>query len=269
MEWFEIAKTGADIGFIILCAGFVLWQIKDMYDNKKKKDASVSKRVMEMENKRQERYDELLDGLEKKADDLYTLLIEKEKKSEENFHEILNQFLEEVKKPHVLSEEENNRMTKIDEEIDLFLEKALEINNASRVHLVKYHNGGNDMLGNSILKMSMSNERCAAGVAHLSGTFQNQLRSAFAYWVKELNEQGYCFISDIEDIREQDTSLYQYMKQTGIKAKYGIAIRNTQTGCVIGYLCIDFLNKDDVNFEQVKHCLEDKKLKIEALLNLE
>ena len=62
MEWFEIAKTGADIGFIVLCAGFVLWQIKDMYDNKKKKDSSVSKRVVEMEDKRQRRYDELLDG---------------------------------------------------------------------------------------------------------------------------------------------------------------------------------------------------------------
>ena len=269
MEWFEIAKTGAEIGFITLCAGFVLWQIMDMYRNKKSKDNSVSKRVVEMEDKRQKRYDELLDDLEKKTNDLYTLLVEKEKESERKYQDLLNQFLEEMKKPHVLSEEENSRMTKIDEEIDSFLDKALTINNASRVHLVKYHNGGNDMLGNSILKMSMSNEKCAAGVVHLAGGFQNQLRSAFAYWVKELNEQGYCFIDDIENIKDIDTSLYQYMKQTGIKAKYGIAIRNTQTGCVVGYLCIDFLNKDDVNFEQVKHCLEDKKLRIEALLNLE
>lgn len=269
MEWFEIAKTGADIGFIVLCAGFVLWQIKDMYDNKKKKDSSVSKRVVEMEDKRQKRYDELLDNLEKKTNDLYTLLVEKEKQSEEKYQDLLNRFLEEVKKPHVLTEEENDRMTKIDAEIDSFLEKALETNNASRVHLVKYHNGGNDMLGNSILKMSMSNERCAAGVAHLSSGFQNQLRSAFTYWIKELNEEGYCYINDIENIKDIDTSLYQYMKQTGIKAKYGIAIRNTQTNCVVGYLCIDFLNKNDVNFEQVKHCLEDKKLRIEALLNLE
>ena len=41
MEWFEIAKTGADIGFIVLCAGFVLWQIKDMYDGKTKLPAIV------------------------------------------------------------------------------------------------------------------------------------------------------------------------------------------------------------------------------------
>ena len=139
-------------------------------------------------------------------------------------------------------------MTKIDEEIDLFLDKALNASNASRVDLVKYHNGGNDMLGNSILKMSMSNEKCAAGVIHLINSFQNQLRSSFTYWVKELNEKGYCFIKDIEDIKEKDNSIYQYMKQTGVKAKYGVAITNNSTGVVIGYLCMDFLNKDDVDF---------------------
>ena len=59
------------------------------------------------------------------------------------------------------------------------------------------------------------------------------------------------------------------MKQCGIKAKYGMAIKNTSTGSVIGYLCMDFINKNDIDIEQVKHCLNDKKLKIEALLNLE
>ena len=58
------------------------------------------------------------------------------------------------------------------------------------------------------------------------------------------------------------------MKQTGVKAKYGVAITNNATGVVIGYLCMDFLNKDDVNLEQVKHCLDDKRKKIETLLNL-
>ena len=59
------------------------------------------------------------------------------------------------------------------------------------------------------------------------------------------------------------------MKQCGVKAKYGIAIKNTVTGSVIGYLCMDFSDKDDIDLEQIKHCLNDKKLKIEALLNLE
>lgn len=268
MDWFEIVKTGADIGFIILCAGFVLWELHDMYINKKKKDVSVSSRVKELEDKRQKRYDELLDNLEKKTDDLYDILLEGQKESDKRYQELVNKVLNDARQPHILSEEENKRMTKIDEEIDLFLDRALNASNASRVDLVKYHNGGNDMLGNSILKMSMSNEKCAAGVIHLINSFQNQLRSSFAYWIKELNEKGYCFIEDIEDIKNIDNSIYQYMKQTGVKAKYGVAITNNATGVVIGYLCMDFLNKDDVNLEQVKYCLDDKRKKIETLLNL-
>lgn len=84
MEWFEIVKTGADIGFIALCAGFVLWQLHDMYTTKKNKDASVTSRVKEMENKRQMRYDKLLDDLQKKTDEYYDLLLEKQKSLIEN-----------------------------------------------------------------------------------------------------------------------------------------------------------------------------------------
>ena len=104
------------------------------------------------------------------------------------YDKIIEQILEAVRQPHILTTEENNRMTKIDEEIDIFLEKTLVACNASRVSLIKYHNGGNDMLGNSILKMSMSNEKCAAGVFHILGSFQNQLRSFSTLLVKELNE---------------------------------------------------------------------------------
>ena len=92
MDWFEIVKTGADIGFIILCAGFVLWELHDMYINKKKKDVSVSSRVKEMEDKRQERYDELLDNLEKKTEDLYNILLENQKSTEKKYTELINKI---------------------------------------------------------------------------------------------------------------------------------------------------------------------------------
>lgn len=267
-EWLKIVSTGADVGFIVLAAGFVLWQIRDMYMTKKDKDKSVSSRVKEMEDKRQKRYDELLDNLEKKTDDLYNILLENQRETERKYEKLVEKILNDASKPHVLSEEENKRMTKIDEEINLFLEKALVSTKASRISLVKYHNGGNDMLGNSILKMSMSNEKCGAGVLHLMHAFQNQLRSAFTYWIKQLDDNGYCFVDDVETLENLDGSLYQYLKQAGVKATYAVAIKNTKTDNVIGFLVADYLSREDVNIEQIQHCLNDKKLKIEALLNL-
>lgn len=268
MDWIEIVKTGADLGFMALCAGFVLWQIKDMYSQKKNKDKSVSSRVKEMEDKRQKRYDELLDDLEKKVDKFYEILLQNQKDTQAKYERLVEKVIQDASKPHILSDDENKRVTKIDEEINLFLEKALASTKASRISLVKYHNGGNDMLGNSILKMSMSNEKCAAGVLHLMNNFQNQLRSAFIYWIKQLDDNGYCFVDDVETLEKLDGSLYQYLKQAGVKATYAIAIKNTKTDSVIGFLVADFLSREDVNIEQINHCLNDKKLKIEALLNL-
>lgn len=246
----------------------MLWQVHDMYVRKNKKDVSISSRVREMEDKRQKRYDELLDNLEEKTNDLYNILLENKNASEDRYQELIDRILNGINQPHVLSSEENKRMTKIDEEIDIFLERTLAICNASRVSLVKFHNGGNDMLGNSILKMSMSNEKCAAGVTHNISSFQNQLRSFSTFLIKELNEKGLCFIEDYENIKEIDTSLYEYLNQIGTKAYFAKAIRNIKDNTVIGFISIEYVNNEHIDIKQVKHCLNDKQLKIEAVLNL-
>ena len=37
---------------------------------------------------------------------------------------------------------------------------------------------------------------------------------------------------------------------------------------MIGFVTVDFSNKDDVDIENVTRCVQDKKIKIETLLNL-
>lgn len=268
MEWLEIVKLIAEFGFITVAAAIVIKQVlqNDKHtDNRKKHNAERQDKI---EDKIDNRYESLLDDMKNKQDTFYTLLIENQKRADERYDDLIKKMIECSQKPHVLSAEEDRRMTRIDEEIDLFLEKTVVACNASRVSLVKYHNGGNDMLGNSILKMTMSNERCAAGVIHIQQNCQNQLRSFSTFLIKELNDKGICFIEDVENIKNLDNSLYQYMKQIGVEAKYTIAINDTKNNSVIGYLSIDFINNEHVDIEQVKHCLNDKKLKIEALLNL-
>lgn len=268
MEWLEIIKTIADFGFTIVAAGFVIWELYNHRKRQDDKDSNQNKLDLENNRLRSERLERLIDNLESKQNDLYKLLIENQRRTEEKYDEIVTKMIECSQKPHIISAQENERMTKIDEEIDILLEKALIASKASRVSLIKYHNGGNDMLGNSILKMSMANERCAAGITHTQHNFQNQLRTFSTYLIKELNDNGKCFIKDLEDIKEVDNSLYQYAKQIGVQAKFVMSINDLKNDNVIGYLSIDFINKLDVNFEQVQHCLNDKKLKVEALLNI-
>lgn len=267
MEWLEIVKVGADLGFIVLSAGLILFFVWDMYHSKKTKEKQTTARVIKMEDGRQQQYEELIKNLQTKTEEFYSMLKRDRAEMEEKYDKLVQQIIEQIKVPHVLSKEENEKMTKIDDEINFFLDRVLQICKASRVCLIKYHNGGVDMNGNSILKMSITNEKCAAGVLPIQGNFQNQLRSAFAYWVKQLNDNGYCFIHNIDTIETVDNSMYQYMKQVGTKAKFGISIQSRDK-VPIGYLTIDFMSIDDINLEQVKHCLEDKKIKIETLMNL-
>lgn len=267
MEWLELVKVGADLGFIVLCAGLILFFVWDMYKSKKTKEQQTTARVVKMEDGRQQQYEELIKNLQTKTEEFYSMLKKDREEMEDKYDKLVQQIIDQMKVPHILSREENEKMTKIDDEINFFLDRVLQICKASRVCLIKYHNGGVDMNGNSILKMSITNEKCAAGVLPIQGNFQNQLRSAFAYWVKQLNDNGYCFIHNIDNIENVDNSMYQYMKQVGTKAKFGISIQSRDK-VPIGYLTIDFMSMDDINFEQVKHCLEDKKIKIETLMNL-
>lgn len=268
IEWVDIAKTIADLGFTVIAAGFVIWELYSLVKRQDKKNNTQEKIDVENTRLKNERFEQLIDNLEKKQNELYEIIERNQKKTEERYDSLLAKMIEYLQRPHLLTAEENDRMTKIDEEIDLLLEKTLTACDASRVSLIKYHNGGNDMLGNSILKMSMVNEKCAAGITHVQHSFQNQLRSFSTFLIKELNDNGTCFIGNIEDIKDFDSSLYQYLKQIGVKAKFVRAINDIKNGSVIGYISIDFIRTDNIDMKQVNRCLNDKKMKIEALLNL-
>lgn len=268
MQWLEIVKAVADLGFIVAAAGFVLWQLYHHTLHTKKVEEDDQEQKKENQQQINQRYEMLLDNLQKRQDEFYQLIMDSNKKIEEKYDNMVNRMLDAINQPHILSKEDDARITKVDKEINMYLEKVLKKCNATRVSLVKYHNGENDMLGNSILKMSMSNERCAAGVIHIQRSCQNQLRNFSTILCQELNDKGFCFISDKKELIGIDDSLYQYMEQIGINAKYVMSIRNTETKGVIGYLSIDFANKDNINVEQVQECLNNKRIKIETLLNL-
>ena len=257
MEWFEIVKIMAEFGFMTVAAAIVIWQIVQHSKNNQNKEGMIDKN-----------YEDMINDVKEKQNKFYEMLLENQKKNDERYQKMIDKVLELIQKPHLLSEKENDRMTKIDGEIDQFLAGALENTNSSRVSLIKYHNGGNDMLGNSILKMSMSNEKCAAGVIHILHNCQNQLRTFSTYLMNELNEKKYCFIEDVENLKDVDNSLYQFMKQLGIKAKFMKAITDIKNGVVIGYISIDYANNEHIDLDKVQHSLEDNRMKIEALLNL-
>lgn len=190
---------------------------------------------------------------------------EKERKEErERYNQMVDDIITGVHNAHLTPNESKN-IAYIEKQINDTLNTILKETDASRVSIVKYHNGNKDMTGKSFLKMSMTNEVINIGVASMMTSFKDIFRSFLAYWCHEVEENGYCIIEDTEDIKEQDITLYQYLKTINVQAKYGMALKDNYNN-VIGILCIEFLDKDDFDVKKIKTSLDENFSKIETLI---
>ena len=190
---------------------------------------------------------------------------EKERKEErERYNQMVDDIITGVHNAHLTPNESKN-IAYIEKQINDTLNIILKETNASRVSIVKYHHGNKDMTGKSFLKMSMTNEVINIGVASMMTSFKDVFRSFLAYWCHEIEENGYCIIEDTENIKEQDITLYQYLKTINVQAKYGMALKDNYNN-VIGILCIEFLDKDDFDVKKIKTSLDENFSKIETLI---
>ena len=161
----------------------------------------------------------------------------------------------------------DNRLNNIEASINLTLRKLLDSTCSDKAFVIRFHNGDYDMIGNSIRKMTMTNEVVHPGVKPVSEDFRGVLRSNY-YWAdSQLREHGQLFIHDIETLRGLDESLYLYFKETGVKAAYYASLRN-KYDVPIGIIGISYSKRNPADLEQIKHCLHDKKMRVEAVLEL-
>lgn len=167
---------------------------------------------------------------------------------------------------HSLSHDENKRLTIVNQDIDIILQDILIETDASRVDLVQYHNGGKGINKQAFLKMSMTNEKIQLGVKPFIQDFKDQFRSVLGYFVNEINDKGYCDITDVDTVAEKDVGMYEFMKNRGIEAKFGYGIKNGE-GTTIAFICVEYINKVDVNVEKVHSSLKEHFREVERLLN--
>lgn len=153
-----------------------------------------------------------------------------------------------VSKKHLTPTESKN-IGKIEKQINDIIKTILQETNASRVCIVKYHNGNKDMTGKSFLKMSMTNEVVNLGVAPMMADFKDLFRSLLAYWCHEIEVNEYCIIPNVEKLKDIDITMYQYLNVRNIEAKYGVRLKDNE-GNVIGFICIEFLNKSEFDIKK-------------------
>lgn len=98
--------------------------------------------------------------------------------------------------------------------------------------------------------------------------FKDQFRSVIAYVIRSLNETGYCYIDDAESVKTIDPGTYEFLVNHGVESKYCMAICDAQEKFVIGFVCIEYIKKEDAKPDLVDHVFKEKQKILETLLNL-
>ncbi len=237
MDFIQVAESITELGLLGICGAVIITIFWLNYKRGTKKEDSKDEKLEEIMSKIQEQNDMLVS-------------------------EIVNKI-----NTHNLSDDENSNLTNIEREINSYLKKIQVNTNACRVALIRYHNGNRGMDGLSFLKMSMTNEIVKVGIQPMIQEFKNQFRSSLAYWCETLENGEICSLSDVDAVKDIDTTMYSFMNSRGVVAKYGIAIKNKEK-TVIGFICVEYTHKLDINEDEIKKCLLDKQIKLETLLNL-
>lgn len=186
------------------------------------------------------------------------------KASEEQNKKILEKLLDYT--PYAITPKKYDENVIIDREINDVLTRLKDSLNPSRAYLVTFHNGGKDLSGLSFLKMSMRNEVTGPSIKPMQSEFQNVFRNTLSYWCNELAEKGFCYVDDYKVLEQVDRSFYDFMDSRGVTSLYGKAIMSHDNH-IIGFVGIEYMGTPEVSLDRIEHCLNDKKMKIETILN--
>lgn len=114
--------------------------------------------------------------------------------------------------------------------------------------------------------MSIRNEVDALGIKPMRPEFQNIFRNILAYWCNEILAKDYCYIDDVEEMKDIDAGMYDFMSSRGVHSKYGVSIVNREN-LLIGFICIEYLTECEVDINNISRTLMNSKAKIETLLD--
>ena len=271
-EFAPVVQAYTEIGILGLLAVLVVILIWRSYGRKGKDDNwkinKIDKKDDILENDKQ--------TISKQLQDLTEIFIkqnEETRKSEQERQEALLKMQENLidkivngVTTHVPTQEDNLKLTVVNQNIDTILQDILVETNASRVDLVQYHNGGRGINKQAFLKMSMTNEKIQLGVRPFIQDFKDQFRSVLGYFVNEINISGSCDIVDVDEMANKDIGMYEFMKNRGIVAKFGKGIKNSE-GTTIAFICVEYIDKKDIDVEKVHNALREHYREIERLLN--
>lgn len=159
----------------------------------------------------------------------------------------MNYVKKNLKKPDISSK--LPKQNSIDLEITNKMDYAKEILNADRIHLYEFHNGEHYSDWRSAYKFSCSYEVVKAGTQSMRSKCTGLPISIMPRFIHKITTEGKFICDNIENIKNDMVSTYEFKKNIGIKSFYDVAIRN-KLGNVIGFIAIQWDKNTKVNIDE-------------------
>lgn len=218
MEGFlQLVQQYGVIPFIVV---FIAWMLWSMY-----KDRKVAlERKAEADKESQRRKDEKDREAEREK---------REAERDERLFDMISRVTCGVTHTTKEQNEDVKLYSLIQTELDLLVS-----NGAQHAYFFLFHNGGTDILGRGMLKMTIQVESSVDGKPRLSN-LQAVPRSLYPGLYQKLVDNGDYYIGNIEDIKDEDIKTYAFVKDSGSMSAFFKAVKRSD-GLVIGFVGAEY-----------------------------
>lgn len=173
-------------------------------------------------------------------------------------------MLLEKEKTHVAATQlRKNTTPKIRSEL---LELASEVK-ANRAMVFEYSNGSSNLIGLPFLYMSATCEVVTPGVRSISGQFQKINTTIVAEFIEKLEEKGYYYTKDIEEIKDSFPVLYSLLITAEVKSLLFYVIYGVHDS--IGFMLVATTGNHTFTREESLPRTASSAQRISSLLNLD
>lgn len=141
------------------------------------------------------------------------------------------------------------RQNKLDMEMLNKLEYVKEILNADRIHIYEFHNGEHYSSNRPAYKFSCTYEVFKAGNKPVQQECINLPTNCMPSFVNKIMRDGKFMCEDLESIKDNMASTYNFKKALNIKSFYDVAIKN-RDGEIIGFIAIHWFKKENMKVDE-------------------
>lgn len=147
------------------------------------------------------------------------------------------------------------------------LSELAEKTDADRTLLFEYSNGNSNLVGLPFLYVTATCEFVRPGVNPVSQNYQRINTSLCATLVEDMDNLGYVYVEDIEDMKNVYPVVYSMMKPNNVKSAIFYPLFGMD--CPVGFIVLTGLNNKIINRKEVIPITSTSAQRISALVNFD